>query len=42
MTRKELSDLIARHYEFTGSKVAEKILTRMDDYMDRFHQSDPL
>jgi glutamate synthase (NADPH/NADH) large chain len=34
--KKELSDLIARHYEFTGSKVAEKILTHMDDYMDRF------
>jgi len=34
--KKELSDLIARHYEFTGSKVAEKILTHMDDYMERF------
>ncbi|MEN8227935.1 MAG: glutamate synthase large subunit [Bacteroidota bacterium] len=34
--KKELSDLIARHYELTGSKVAEKILTRLDDYMERF------
>ena len=34
--KKELSDLIARHYELTGSKIAEKILTSMDDYMDRF------
>jgi glutamate synthase (NADPH/NADH) large chain len=34
--KKELSDLIARHYELTGSKVAEKILTNMDDYMERF------
>ena len=34
--KKELSDLIARHYEHTGSKVAEKILTNMDDYMERF------
>jgi glutamate synthase (NADPH/NADH) large chain len=34
--KKELSDLIASHFEHTGSKVAEKILTHMDDYMDRF------
>ncbi len=34
--KKELSDLIARHYEHTGSKVAENILTHMDDYMDHF------
>jgi len=34
--KKELSDLIASHYEHTGSKVAEKILTNMDDYMERF------
>jgi glutamate synthase (NADPH/NADH) large chain len=34
--KKELSDLIARHYELTGSSVAEKILTHMDEYMDRF------
>ncbi len=34
--KKELSDLIAKHFEMTGSKVAEKILTRLDDYMDRF------
>jgi glutamate synthase (NADPH/NADH) large chain len=34
--KKELSDLIAKHYEHTGSKVAEKILTNMDNYMERF------
>jgi len=34
--KKELSDLIANHYEHTGSKVAEKILTNMDAYMERF------
>ena len=34
--KKELSDLIAKHFEMTGSKVAEKILARLDDYMDRF------
>ena len=34
--KKELSDLIAKHYELTGSAVAERILTRMDDYVDRF------
>lgn len=34
--KKELSDLIARHYELTGSKIAEKILTHMDNYMERF------
>jgi len=34
--KKELSDLISMHYEHTGSKVAEKILTNMDAYMDRF------
>jgi glutamate synthase (NADPH/NADH) large chain len=31
-----LSDLISSHYEHTGSKVAEKILSNMDDYMDQF------
>jgi glutamate synthase (NADPH/NADH) large chain len=34
--KKELSDLIARHYELTGSKVAERILTQVDDYIERF------
>ena len=34
--KKELSDLIARQWEVTGSKVAEKILSNMDDYMERF------
>jgi len=34
--KKELSDLISMHYEHTGSKVAEKILTNMDVHMDRF------
>jgi glutamate synthase (NADPH/NADH) large chain len=34
--KKELSNLIGTHYELTGSKVAEKILTNMDDYRDRF------
>ncbi len=34
--QKELRDLIARHYELTGSKVAEKILADLDAYMDRF------
>jgi len=34
--KKELSDLIARHYELTGSTVAEKILTQLDDYVERF------
>jgi glutamate synthase (NADPH/NADH) large chain len=34
--KQELSDLISRHYELTGSRIAEKILTRMEDYIDRF------
>ncbi len=34
--KKELTDLIARHYELTGSLVAEKILSHMDSYLDRF------
>ncbi len=34
--KKELSDLIARHYELTGSRVAEKILAGVDQFMDRF------
>jgi len=34
--QKELSDLIASHYEHTGSKLAEKILSNLDDYMKRF------
>ncbi len=34
--KKELTDLISRHFELTGSKVAEKILTNLDEYMERF------
>jgi glutamate synthase (NADPH/NADH) large chain len=34
--KKELTDLIARHFELTGSIVAEKILSHMDTYLDRF------
>ncbi len=34
--KKELTDLIARHFELTGSRVAEKILADLDGYMERF------
>lgn len=34
--QKELSDLIARHFELTGSAIAEKILTNLDEYIMRF------
>jgi len=34
--RKELTDLISRHFELTGSKIAEKILVSPDLYIDRF------
>jgi glutamate synthase (NADPH/NADH) large chain len=34
--KKELNDLISRHFELTGSKVAEKILAELDHYIDRF------
>ncbi len=34
--KKELSDLIASHYEHTGSKLSEKILSNLDGYMKRF------
>ena len=34
--KKELSNLISTHYELTGSKVAEKILTNLDETMNRF------
>ncbi len=34
--KKELTDLISKHYELTGSKAAEKILADLDSYMDRF------
>jgi glutamate synthase (NADPH/NADH) large chain len=34
--KKELTDLISRHFELTGSKVAEKILSDLDHYMERF------
>ena len=34
--QKELTDLISRHFELTGSKVAEKILTHLDRYLNRF------
>jgi len=32
----ELNDLISRHFEITGSKVAEKILADLDNYIGRF------
>lgn len=34
--KKEVTDLIARHFELTGSKIAEKILASPDHYMERF------
>ncbi|MFO7668755.1 MAG: glutamate synthase large subunit [Bacteroidales bacterium] len=34
--KKELTDLIAKHFELTGSVIAEKILSNLDDYMERF------
>jgi glutamate synthase (NADPH/NADH) large chain len=34
--KKELTDLIAKHFEYTGSKVAEKILADRDAWLDRF------
>ncbi|MFZ5942201.1 MAG: glutamate synthase large subunit [Bacteroidota bacterium] len=33
---RELADLISRHYEFTGSKKAEKILQNWNEYLPRF------
>ncbi|HDS08552.1 MAG TPA: glutamate synthase large subunit [Bacteroides sp.] len=34
--KKELTDLISRHFELTGSKIAEKILAGPDHYMEQF------
>ncbi|MCK5136924.1 MAG: glutamate synthase large subunit [Bacteroidales bacterium] len=34
--KKELTDLISKHFELTGSKIAEKILTDLDSFIDRF------
>jgi glutamate synthase (NADPH/NADH) large chain len=34
--KKELTDLIAKHFEHTGSLLAEKILANLDEYMARF------
>ncbi len=34
--RKELSDLISKHFELTGSKIAEKILSNLDKYIEHF------
>jgi glutamate synthase (NADPH/NADH) large chain len=34
--KKELTDLISRHFELTGSQLAEKILSDLDHYMSRF------
>jgi glutamate synthase (NADPH/NADH) large chain len=34
--KKELTDLIAKHYELTGSKVAETILEDLDRYLEHF------
>lgn len=34
--QKELTDLISRHYELTGSRIAEKILSDIERYMERF------
>jgi glutamate synthase (NADPH/NADH) large chain len=33
---RELTDLITRHYEYTGSKIAEKILSDMSTYVQKF------
>jgi glutamate synthase (NADPH/NADH) large chain len=33
---RELTDLISRHYEFTGSAIAEKILSEMHLYIPKF------
>ena len=34
--KKELTDLIAKHFEHTGSQLAERILANLDEYMERF------
>ncbi len=34
--KKELTDLIAKHFELTGSVIAENILSDMNKYMERF------
>ncbi|MDX2429377.1 MAG: glutamate synthase-related protein, partial [Bacteroides sp.] len=34
--KKELTDLIAKHFELTGSKLAERILANLEEYMERF------
>ena len=34
--KKELTDLISLHFELTGSKIAEKILANLEDYMKHF------
>jgi glutamate synthase (NADPH/NADH) large chain len=33
---KELTELISKHYEHTGSKIAEKILSENNDYIPKF------
>jgi glutamate synthase (NADPH/NADH) large chain len=33
---KELTDLISRHFELTGSRVAERILADLDQHMEKF------
>ncbi len=34
--KKELTESISKHFELTGSKVAEKILSDLDHYIERF------
>lgn len=41
-TRKELHELIRKHYHFTGSHLAGKILDNWDKYVDEFIQIVPI
>ncbi|MDD2618497.1 MAG: glutamate synthase subunit alpha, partial [Bacteroidales bacterium] len=41
-SRKELLDLIQRHYQHTGSPLAVRILARPEQYLDEFIQVTPI
>jgi glutamate synthase (NADPH/NADH) large chain len=41
-SRKELLDIIQRHYQHTGSPLAVRILARPEQYLDEFIQVTPI
>lgn len=41
-SRKELKELIEKHYKYTGSKLAKEILDNWQEHVDEFIQVTPI